>query len=230
MKKTVLLAGAICLLGAQANADSYILNPYVSAKIRGSMMDNSWEERNSWTYGGTTYHENDSVSIDDSILGGSVALGLKTQLIKGSLRTEIEYNRNADAKKKHIGEDNDRYETKLKSEAFMLNAYYDIETNLMPTPYIGAGIGISRLKGSYSYDDYPSVNGSIKHTNLAWQIGTGVSYDINKNTTVDFGYRYIDYGSFSKTSTEKISGIDVNVKDEIESRAHEIMLGLRYTF
>lgn len=230
MKKILMLASVACIFSSQANAGDYIFNPYVSIKAKYSMMDNSLDTHESWTspYGNGSYSDKDS--IDDNVFGGSVALGLRTKLIRGALRTEFEYSKNADAKKSQTDDWGDKYELKLKSEAFMFNAYYDIETNSPITPYVGAGIGASRLKGSIKWNEYPEDNGSIKHTNFAWQIGAGVAYDINSNIALDLGYRYMDYGHFTKTENENYDDGEAREKNKIESKAHEIMLGLRYTF
>ena len=230
MKKILLLASVACLLGSQANAGNYILNPYVSAKARYSFMDNSLNTNEKWdsAYSSGSYSDQDS--IDDNVFGGSLAMGLRTQLLTGALRTELEYARNADAKKSQTDDWGDKYELKLKSEAFMFNAYYDIETNSPITPYVGAGLGFSRLKASVKWDEYPEGNGRIKHTNFAWQIGAGVAYEINRNLALDLGYRYMDYGHFSKTESDNDEIYEWTEKNKVEAKAHEILLGIRYTF
>ena len=53
---------------------------------------------------------------------------------------------------------------------------------------------------------------------FAWQVGAGLGYAITENTTIDAGYRYMDYGSFDKNFSE------------LDTDAHEIHLGARYTF
>lgn len=231
MKKILLLAGVACLFSAQAGAESFILNPYISARAKYSFMDNNTTFKAYRTYkDGSTRNESAKDSTDDNVFGGSFALGLRTQLIYGALRNEFEYTRNADAKKSHTESDGEKYESKLKSEAFMFNTYYDIETNSPITPYIGAGLGVSRLKYSESYPNMPEENGSLKHSNFAWQVGAGVAYDINRNLALDLGYRYMDYGHFNKTETDNNEERDKTEKIKVESKAHEILLGLRYTF
>lgn len=230
MKKILLLTGVACLLGTQANAGNYILNPYVSAKARYSIMDNSLKSNENWSSPDESDNYSEKNSIDDNVFGGSIALGLRTQLIRGALRTEFEYSKNADAKKSKTDDWGDKFELKLKSEAFMFNAYYDIETNSPITPYVGAGLGFSRLKASEKWNDYPEDNDSIKHTNFAWQIGAGVAYNINRNLALDLGYRYMDYGHFSKTESGSDEIYEWTDKYKVESKAHEILAGVRYTF
>ena len=59
---------------------------------------------------------------------------------------------------------------------------------------------------------------SIDDNNFAWQIGAGVSYAMTDNVAVDAGYRYVDYGDFTKEDTT------------IDTSAHELYVGARYSF
>ena len=229
MKKTLLLAGVACLFASQAQA--FNINPYVSAKLKYSMMDNSYKFDETYrSIDGEVYNSAETVSVDDNVFGGNVALGLKAPLNYGALRTEIEYTRNGDAKKSHTDEWGDKYETKLESQAFLFNAYYDFDTHTAFTPYFGGGLGFARIKGSLNWDEYPEDSGSEKHTNFAWQLGAGVAYNINEHVALDLGYRYMNYGDFDKSSLDKDEWGTEEDKVKIESEAHEIMLGLRYTF
>lgn len=229
MKKTLLLAGVACLFAAQAHAFS--VSPYASIKAKYSFMDNSIDANETATISyDEKYNFNDKTNIDDDVFGGSIALGIKAPLNYGAIRTEIEYNRNSDAKKNRTDEWGDKAEMKLESQAFLINAYYDFDTHTALTPYIGMGMGFSRLKGSITWEEYPEDNGSLSHTNFAWQIGAGMAYNINEHVALDLGYRYMDYGHFSKSESERYGwGVDYE-SDKLESKAHEIMLGLRYTF
>lgn len=214
MKKTLLLAGVACLFSSQAMA--FNINPYVSAKLKYSIMDNS-EKAN---FEDEVFLYEADWDIDDKVFGGSVAVGLQAPFAHGALRGEFEYNLNADAEKNITFDGLEgKFKTKLESQAYLINAYYDIYTNTNFVPYIGAGLGAARLKASLE-------NENISDTSFAWQIGAGVAYQINPNIAVDLGYRYIDFGDISETDVED----GFPEKDKIESKAHEIMLGLRYTF
>ena len=109
----------------------------------------------------------------------------------------------------------------LESQSLFLNAYYDIDTGTKFTPYVGGGIGYAKLKGSIS-------NGGVKlasdsDTNFAWQLGAGIAYAVNKNISVDFGYRYTDMGDLT-------ANIYPTEKFKIDVDSHELLLGVRYTF
>ena len=226
MKKILLIAGIACIAATQANA--MMPRPYVSAKARWSFMDNKWEYKETYNYKSQVNKEN--VSIDDSVLGGSLALGMRVPLVRGAWRNEIEYSINDVAKKKRTDEDGAAYKLKLNSQALLFNTYFDINTNSPFEPYIGAGLGVSSLKASVDEDD-PSDNESYKNnTNFAWQVGAGVVYNLNRNIDLDFGYRYIDYGHFTKKKTKIRQAGEKYESNKIRARAHEIGLGLRYLF
>ena len=114
----------------------------------------------------------------------------------------------------------------------MLNGYYDFNTCTRWTPYIGAGVGVAMLKltsneiwedGKYKVND--------KSYNVAWQIGAGVAYDLTKNIALDAGYRYINAGSaVVRKEVETYPGEAYSRKLKVDTAAHEIYFGARYTF
>lgn len=202
MNKTLLLAGvAACLFSANANA--FDATPYVSAKLRYSDMSADVSELDL------------KRDVDDKVLGGSFAAGVSTKVNGGAVRAELEYNKNADAKKTHnlYGR---LVNMEIESQSLMINGYYDIDTGSKLTPYVGAGIGYAKIKGKlsvlgespYSEDD----------NNFAWQVGAGVGYALNDKVSLDAGYRYVDYGDFTKEGLKW------------ESSAHELYVGARYAF
>ena len=65
---------------------------------------------------------------------------------------------------------------------------------------------------------------SNSETNLAWHVGGGVAYAFTEHWAADLGYRYIDFGSMEWGDTARL-GLK---SDRIT--AHEVLLGLRYTF
>lgn len=206
MKKTLLLAGVATALFAM-NASATELNPYVGAKFR--YVDMSSDVK-----------LGDTFAVDDNVMGGSIAIGTSFKTSKGSVRTELEYNKNQEAEKSHdmtvIGSGvvfggNLEVET----QSVMLNAYYDIDTGTELTPYVGAGIGFAKTEGTLSA---LGESESIDDNSFAWQVGAGVGYAVTENVTVDAGYRYVDYGD--------ISDYDV----DIETTAHELYVGARYSF
>ncbi len=187
--------------------------PYISAKIKHVSMD-------------ATAKLGDSFDVSDDVFGGAIAFGLEHKGITGSLRGEIEYNKNATTKKDHnityidydygyFAEGKAKFE--IESHAFMFNTYYNFETGAKISPYVGTGIGLSQIKGNLKIEDF-GISESIKKTNFSWQIGAGISLNLTNNFSLDTGYRYFDYGSFEKEDAK----IDVS--------AHEIYTGARVSF
>ena len=201
MKKMLLLAGVASVFTFNANAFDF--NPYLAARAKYALADNSVSTNAV------------KVNMDKDLFGGSAALGIRAPFSYGAVRLEAEYTRTADAKKRfHEGD-----RAKLRTQALMFNAYYDFRTCSAFTPYISAGLGGARMKLS-------AGEKSIHQTELAWQLGLGVSYKINEHFAADLGYRYIDYGNFSDyLGLEEKAG-----KTKVEAHANEFLLGVRYSF
>lgn len=203
MNKILLLAGVAALFATNANAAD--VNPYIGAKLK--YVDMSSDAK-----------LGDTFDIDDKVLGGSVAIGVSTAVKGGAVRAELEYNKNEDAEKTHTVSAmgvNFNGKLKVESQSLMLNGYYDIDTGTKFTPYVGAGIGYAKIKGSLSV---LGISESIDDNNFAWQIGAGASYALTNNVSVDAGYRYVDYGDFTEDEVK------------LDTSAHELYIGARYTF
>ena len=140
-----------------------------------------------------------------------LAAGISTPVQGGSIRAELEYNANTTAK--------DSTDNIIKSEietySAMANVYYDINTNSKLVTYLGAGLGVARVKGTIKAGH---LSESESHNNFAWQIGAGVGYALNDKILLDAGYRYVDNGSFS------------TYYGDLKSSANELYLGIRYKF
>ena len=200
MKKALLLAGVACFSAAHASAFEF--NPYVAAKAKYAFVRN--EVKVTGTFEG---------KLNKDVWGGSIASGIIYPLLEGDFRFEVEYTKNADAKKG---------DAKIKTQGVLFNVYYDFE---MPSgfpviPYVGAGLGWGRA-------ELESAAKSIKDDGVSMQIGTGVSCKVNEYVAFDLGYRYVTYGDFEKEY--RIPGI-LYEKYEYKPRAHEILLGVRYEF
>lgn len=81
------------------------------------------------------------------------------------------------------------------------NVYFDIPTQTMVTPYLGAGIG-------YGWAD---VNGN-NHNGVAYGLMAGVEVSLTDNVSADVGYRFRQ------------------VIDGDSTYANEALVGLRYSF
>jgi len=110
-------------------------------------------------------------------------------------------------------------DAKYSALTVMANVYYDIGNFNGFTPYVGAGVGVSRNKLSDVALPVASTSGT--KTSFAYALHAGVSYDYSEALAIDASYRYIDLGKGQ-------SGGDVVDYDNLIS--HDIRIGLRYRF
>ena len=121
--------------------------------------------------------------------------------------------------------------TSVRHNSYMANVYYDFDFgNSSWTPYIGAGVGLGvyRQKATVDIDlpdqfEGPAAAmgipvGEMEVANdtlyeFEWQVGIGTAYHFSDDWAMDIGYRFNSS----------------NVADEFVY-AHEIKVGVRYTF
>jgi len=228
MKKSFILFGVATALFA-GNAQATEIKPYVSAKFSYSAISSDFSARGYDDYLDDTYTV--KLNGDDNIFGGSLAGGVSIPVTSGAFRVEAELHLNSTAKKTQDANINyhysgsgyiGSYDLEVKTRHALANVYYDIATGTKVTPFIGAGLGIGQIEGKVSSNDW-GVSESMKKTKFIWQIGAGVSFAASENVAIDLGYRYIDYGDFSKT-------VDDGEKWSLDTSANEFYLGVRYGF
>jgi len=118
------------------------------------------------------------------------------------------------------------YDSKIKSKAWMLSAYYDfIEYNKFA--FYG-GLGIGQARTHVSTND-TVVQGSGSDTNFAWQAELGVAYPLTNAFQISGGYRYADLGR-TKVNLRDIVGGAPAGDFTADLKSNELFLGLRYKF
>ena len=100
--------------------------------------------------------------------------------------------------------------TATKSELlFLANAYVDLGTWWCITPFIGAGIGTSRVSianftdtGFFHIPPFPSAPvtsfnyaGQASQWNFAWAAHAGLAYHVTPGFTVELGYSFVSLGN-----------------------------------
>lgn len=76
-------------------------------------------------------------------------------------------------------------------------------------------------------------SGTQSNTNMAWNVGAGVGWNINELLTLDLGYRFASLGEATgKTfSGDDSFGNTVRLSGKTENlHMHQVMLGLRFDF
>ena len=210
MKKLLLMGLAVVAFSNVANAQTSVcFRPYASVKASYSKlnMDGKISDA-SGVY---------RTAKKDWVMGGSAAVGVKSC----AFRAEFEYNQSATAVDKRAFA-YDAGKSKEKYRSYMFNGYFDIPTGTNFHPYVGAGIGIARIRSSLTWWTPFAGDTRKRETNLAWQIAAGLGYNLTRNWTLDIGYRYVDNGHI------KWSTADGNLK--YDCTAHQILAGVRYTF
>jgi opacity protein-like surface antigen len=136
--------------------------------------------------------------------------------------------------------------TKVSAYEVMANAYADLGTFVGVTPYLGAGLGMTRLSydnltNTSYYVDAAGHDAGVFNTavhpgenswRFTWALMAGASYDISKNLKFDLGYRY------SRVQGGDMFGFDAasvrNGASGLQGRdngfsSHEIKAGVRYS-
>ena len=226
MKKFLLMAGVAAFAFA-SNANALEVNPYVSAKLSYDWAKNDVVDVEKFN----GFKDTEKSKLHKNLWGGHYAAGVKANAI----RAEIEWNHWNDAKRTYFDdEEGGKERIRLQNHVLMLNGYYDFNTCTRWTPYVGAGVGVAMLKLSSNYmdaDGHDKV--SDKSYNVAWQIGAGVAYDLTKNIALDAGYRYINAGAATLDKYNESYpgyGYAESSKTKVDTAAHELYFGARYTF
>lgn len=209
MKKTLLATAAVVSLfsfaaeaaPAQKSAavsEKSVVAPYISAKAV-----YSWE-RIKMT------DEEGSEASTIKVPGLNAAVGMKI----GNVRAELEYGyRSSD---NDVEMDDSLSSLEIGMKTFLLNAYYDFANDSIFTPYVGAGVGYTRMSAKFFDSDEGAMTEA--KTNFSYAANVGVGIKIDTKTTLDIGYRYLNAGHF-KVDTGKM-----------KTHANEVSLGIRYDF
>ncbi len=148
-------------------------------------------------FGGWTIPQNDSFELNDEVTGvsGNSGFDFDSGYILGAavgytispnLSAELEYAfRNADVSLKNLsGQDGT-----IQSNAWMANVIYTFDgigTNGAFRPYLGAGLGAADVQ--FNRDNGADFNGDY---NFAYQLITGVAYDVNPSWTINGEVRWM---------------------------------------
>jgi opacity protein-like surface antigen len=112
----------------------------------------------------------------------------------------------------------DFYRANVSSFIGLLNGYANLGNWYGISPFIGAGLGLADNNVSgftdqgFGYADYTSLgpaggyfsNGS--KTSFAWALMAGLDFNISPNLKLEFGYRYLNYGSIATGGSNCLAG------------------------
>jgi opacity protein-like surface antigen len=127
----------------------------------------------------------------------------------------------------------DNYTAFLKSTVFLANAYVDLGTWNCFTPFVGFGIGGAYNTFADLVDTSNNAGNGIgtnaSQLNFAWALHAGLSYAVTQNFSVEFAYRYLNYGSVSD-QIFCAGGCNPDTYKLQNLTSNDFMLGFRWRF
>jgi opacity protein-like surface antigen len=211
-KHAVLFAGCAALLFLAATAESAVQGPYAS--VNGGI--GTLNDADAKGADGTLEFDTDPGIALTGALGYDFGANFR-------METELAYQQNdidtinlkgTGRGVKAAGE--------ISSISGLLNGYYDF-TNISPvTPFVSAGIGLTKAElkdvGAFSGNRYLYLLDEPNGTAMAYQVGGGFSYALNYNLALDLKYRYF-------------SAVDLKLDDvEFDYSSHNVYGGIRASF
>jgi opacity protein-like surface antigen len=131
----------------------------------------------------------------------------------------------------------DTYSGSKSEWTVLANGYVDLGTWNCLTPFVGAGVGFSRNTISSFRDIGTSPVSDVygdtaSKWNFAWALYAGLGYQLTKNATIEFAYRYLDLGDATTGDMHNAAGTpDASYTPFSFNHltSHDIKLGLRFT-
>jgi len=174
---------------------------------------------------GSTF--NDRVEFDPGInLGGTFGYDLGMVRVEG----EVSYK---NTEIRSITDQADGFsfgnpDGNLNPLAMMFNAFYDLHNNSAVTPYWGGGIGFAALHISDTFGTdaggpvllYPADDATV----FAYQAGAGLEIALNRQLSLDLGYRYFG------TSKARFDSNATTITTTLKLESHNGVVGLRMKF
>ena len=210
--KKLLLASAVVLFASNAMAGGLYISPKAGL---------SFEKMNDAKMSIYSAFEFDLGSKNSTVPHVGLAVGYDFSKFV-NLRVEGEYMYHAETSADKFV---DEVPFSIKSNVHSLNAnvYYDFRNSTPFTPYVGAGIGFSRVNTKLS----GMLAGSDDKTKFTYNFQAGLDFNFDDHNTIGVGYRYTSLGE-GETPWLFDGGIGGTVK--AKHPAHEITLSYRFTF
>ncbi len=141
----------------------------------------------------------------------------------------------------------DKYTGDKSELLFLANAYVDLGTWWCVTPFIGAGIGTSRVTISGFTDQgltdavvgFPATYGAspgvaladrASKWNFAWAVHAGLAYRVSPSVTLEVAYRYVDLGDGITGDIRTYQGVNsvYNPMTFKDITSHDLKFGVRW--
>jgi opacity protein-like surface antigen len=235
MRKPLTLAAFTLLLSGAAQANGFAPEGYYgSLKLLNSALKADNMEL-------TSPRVSAMVDGPDTQRKTNAAIALGYQFGNG-WRAEGEYsfknNANFDSRWAPFNSATNQLQT--SSQRLMLNAYKDLPLGNGISAYGTLGIGVAMIDAEGWQGASNRRFAARSQNNLAYSVGMGLSYALNKHLSFDLGYRYIDMGNietsfntfqnrgFVPPNTPVTNARDEQLKAKLVS--NEVFLGVRASF
>ncbi len=227
-KRLITVAAAFTALSIPAISTAAPPRPggYVSGFIGASMTRDT--DTNTVDFVAPVATFNDRIQFDPGIMVGGTG-GYDFGFLR--LEGELSY-KHAEMKSIDNRDTGDRFRSvdgSLGALCMMGNAFFDLHNNSPVTPYFGGGAGLAVLHLSDTFGTNTTsgsrdfIYSEGDDTVFAYQVGGGVEIALNRQLSLDVGYRYFGTGTatFDK---------DVTRTTELKMENHNVAVGLRVKF
>lgn len=201
---------------------------YLSFRIPGGVAEVD-EVQNESTFSGTPGNPDE----DDLTVGGTGVFGYTWKSLP--IRTEFEYTHifrfDYDASPVILNPGaggQQGLKSNIKSDIFLVNAFYDFDTGTSFYPYVGGGAGYGRHTAETELRNLASFVAEERdddESGLVWAVQLGVHWAFSEHWDAELGFRYIDLGEV--VSGPFTNGTKIRIEDYTSK---DLILGLRYRF
>jgi len=128
----------------------------------------------------------------------------------------------------------DEYRASKSEWLFLANGYVDLGTWWCVTPFIGAGIGTSRVSISNFLDvNTPNAGVAFAPTaskwNFAWALHTGLAYKVSPGLTLEMAYHYVSLGDGVTGALTDFTGFTRGRTMQFKDiTSHDVSIGMRW--
>lgn len=131
-----------------------------------------------------------------------------------------------------VGSGYDSYNASKSEWLFLANAYVDLGTWWCVTPFVGAGVGASRVTISNFTDS--GINSlysasAASQWNFAWAAHAGLAYKVSPNLVLELAYSYVDLGDGITGPAYAFDGSGGGHPFKIKDiTSHDLKFGMRW--
>lgn len=161
---------------------------------------------------------NDEIRFDPGFnAGGTIGMDFGAVRFEGEIsykEGEVDTIYNKDTNTTFTG-----IEGSVEATAFMANVFIDLHSPGPITPYVGGGVGFAALHLTDTYDRQGTLFYiSDDEVAFAYQVGAGLEVALNRQVSLDLGYRFFGTSEASFADTD------------LEFRSHNATVGFRLKF